>query len=592
MEPNQSPRNAILAVRVSSARQGIDGDSPEAQREQGERFAQTHNIRIIKTMAYLESASKEEQPMQDVIDYCKRHRNEIDLVIIKSIDRLTRGGSYHYDNLKRQLGPLDISLVDIYGVISDTRVNTLEHLGFKYRWSEYSPSRKTELLEAERANDELRDILSRMIGSEIRYTQLGYWAREAPYGFCIEKRETPNGKRAVLKEHQTEGAHMRKLFELRAQGTLTDEQIADELNRLGFRTRTKQLRSKENHTKVVGQRGGKPMTGKLVRSYVGKTIYAGVNTETWTGGKPVMCKFKGVVSVELFNQANRGKIRITVDPTNPDYPLVGEAPKNEKLAKKNVHNPDFPYRKVVTCPECRHPLLGSASRGRLGKYYPAYHCTNHGHYFRVPKPEFDAVIESFVKSMVISPDRVEELMTAVMTVWEKRQLQVKRDTDFSANRRQELEAQIRLLVDKMKLISSSTAIKYMEEDLAKLEQQIIDLDIKSNGEDGGKPTDMPTILTYIKYFMEHLYELLIYTCNPLAKAEYLGVMFDEVPTYQEIKDGTKNASLLTDINPLFQLANLKNVSLVRERGLEPPSLAALAPQTSVYTIPPLARGAD
>jgi hypothetical protein len=30
--------------------------------------------------------------------------------------------------------------------------------------------------------------------------------------------------------------------------------------------------------------------------------------------------------------------------------------------------------------------------------------------------------------------------------------------------------------------------------------------------------------------------------------------------------------------------------LVRERGLEPPSLAALAPHASVYTIPPLARG--
>src|SRR5690606_33008481 len=106
------------------------------------------------TLAYLESASKEEQPMQDVVDYCKRHKKDVDVVIIKSIDRLTRGGSYFYDNLKRQLDALDIALVDIYGVVSHQKVNTLDHLGFKYRWSEYSPSRKTELLEAERANDE------------------------------------------------------------------------------------------------------------------------------------------------------------------------------------------------------------------------------------------------------------------------------------------------------------------------------------------------------------------------------------------------------------------------------------------------------
>jgi hypothetical protein len=33
-------------------------------------------------------------------------------------------------------------------------------------------------------------------------------------------------------------------------------------------------------------------------------------------------------------------------------------------------------------------------------------------------------------------------------------------------------------------------------------------------------------------------------------------------------------------------------TLVRERGVEPPHLAALAPQTSVSTIPPLARACD
>ena len=42
-----------------------------------------------------------------------------------------------------------------------------------------APSRKTELLEAERAKDEVRNILTRMIGSEIRYFEhviLGYYS--------------------------------------------------------------------------------------------------------------------------------------------------------------------------------------------------------------------------------------------------------------------------------------------------------------------------------------------------------------------------------------------------------------------------------
>ena len=563
------PRNGILAVRVSSVGQGIDGDSPEAQKEQGERFAQLHGIKLIKTMAYLESASKEEQPMQDVIDYCRHHKKDVDVVIIKSIDRFTRGGSYFYENLKRQLEPLGVELVDIYGVISNKKVNTLEHLGFKYRWSEYSPSRKTELLEAERANDELRDILSRMIGSEIRYAQLGYWVREAPYGFVVEKAETRNGKRAVLRKHAKEGLIIQKLFELRAEAIMSDDQIAEELNHMGFRTHIKLVRSKSDRTKVIAQRGGGIMTGEMVRNYCRRTIYAGVNTERWTGGKPVKCRFDGLVSVDLFNKANRGKVVIVIDPNDPDHPTVGKAPKNELRAKKNVYNPDFPYRRVVTCPECRHTLLGSASKGKLGKYYPAYHCSNHGHYFRVSKPEFDEVITTFAKNVVIAPERINELMEGVLKAWEIKQLQVKQDEEFSSKRRQELETEIRLTVDKMKLVSSETALKYMEEDIMKLEQQIDGLKTKKEESLAKNTLDMPTILTYIKYFMEHLYELLIDHCNPLLKADYFGVIFDQVATYSEIKSGTHNPGQITGINELFRLAKTNEPLLVGKEGLEP-----------------------
>ena len=46
MSPNNQPRIGLLAIRVSSDKQGLDGDSPEAQREQGEAYAKAHNIII------------------------------------------------------------------------------------------------------------------------------------------------------------------------------------------------------------------------------------------------------------------------------------------------------------------------------------------------------------------------------------------------------------------------------------------------------------------------------------------------------------------------------------------------------------------
>ncbi len=71
-------KNAVAAIRVSTTGQGTDGDSPEAQKEQAERYAASRGITIKKFFVFLESASKELQPMQEAIDYCKNPKNEID----------------------------------------------------------------------------------------------------------------------------------------------------------------------------------------------------------------------------------------------------------------------------------------------------------------------------------------------------------------------------------------------------------------------------------------------------------------------------------------------------------------------------------
>ena len=122
MENLPKPENAVAAIRVSSVKQGTQGDSPEAQKEQIEQFAKSHNIHIKKFFIFLESASKEEQPVQEAIDYCKSKKNDIQLFIIKSIDRFTRGGSYLYEELKMQLDKNHVKLIDIYGVIGTQMV--------------------------------------------------------------------------------------------------------------------------------------------------------------------------------------------------------------------------------------------------------------------------------------------------------------------------------------------------------------------------------------------------------------------------------------------------------------------------------------
>ncbi len=558
--------NAVAAIRVSTVRQGTDGDSPDAQREQIERFAKTQNINLKEVFIFLESASKDKQPMQQAIDYCKDPKNDIQLFIIKSIDRFTRGGGSPYDQLKMQLERYAVKLVDIYGIISSQRVNTLEHLGVEYKWSKYSPSQKIEYLEAERAKDELRDIMSRMIGAEVRYTRMGYWMRQQPYGYGSKKIETPNGKRTVLIPDPLQAPLMHKLFELRASGLYDDQDIANKLNKLGYKSRTSLRRDPRDRAKIIGERGGNPLTAKYVAEYVKNPIYAGIICEKWTNNEPVKAMFDGLVSIELYNKANRGKWLIRKIDNN--YEIIKQKPIARYLNKRGTKTAEFAYRRVITCPDCHNPLLGSASRGKLGKYYPAYHCNKRGHYFRVPKAEFETNVREFAKNIKLTPKFIQDVTNAVIEECNKRE---KEETSHAVNYDQQissLQLEAEAVVNKIKFLSSEVAIKSMEGVLMKIDSKIKQLEAEKEEAVRKRPLDIRTIMGNIKYFMEHLNELLLQQGDPESKAEFFGVLFDKAPTYDEIKYGTQNPTKLTGINELFKLNNVAKSEMVTSRRIE------------------------
>lgn len=564
MPPEQPrPRKGLLAIRASSAKQGFDGDSPDAQDEQGIRYAEQKNITIVKTLTYLESASKEQQPMQNVIDYCVKHKDEIDVVIVKSIDRFTRGGAYFYESLKMQLDPLNIDLEDIYGVINNTKVNTLEHLGIKYRWSVYTPSRKSELLEAERAKDELRDIMSRMIGAEVRYTRLGYWMRSSPYGYLSKRTETTNGKRYILLPEPSEAVFVQKMFDLRIQGTLSDTQIVDKINKMGYISRYFNRRGFADKTLVSARLGGNKLTLKRFWIYIANPIYAGVIYEKWTEDQPVKAQFDGLVSFKKFNAANRGKVMLSEK--NGVVTLTKlESPDFQR--QKGTHDAEYPYRKVVTCSTCELPLYGSAAKGRY-KYYPGYHCNKRGHHFRVPKEKLEAAVEEFVHQITFTQDHIDNVMEAIETVWNKRQQEVNKDEIVIDNRMNELKAQALATVDKIKLLSSATAIKYLEEELMKIEEQMKVLASEKEQKVDKQPVSFDLVLKYARYFLEHMDYLLLQQIDPIKKADFFGVLFNKTPSYAEILSVTAEGTPLTGLNELFKLKNDDVSSLVRVRGL-------------------------
>jgi site-specific DNA recombinase len=553
-------QHAVAAIRVSTTKQGTDGDSPEAQKEQIERYADSKGILIKKFFVFLESASKEQQPMQEAINYCKNKKNDIDLFIIKSIDRFTRGGSLSYDLLKNQLEKSNVSLVDIYGVISSQQVNTLEHLGVEYKWSKYSPSKKSEILEAERSKDELRDIMSRMIGAEVRYTRLGYWMRQTPYGYDSEKIDTQHGKRTILKPHPTETEFILKMFELRANGRHSDKEIAAIVNEVGYRGR---VRGKNKTT-----RAGSKMNDRHLWRIIRNPIYAGIIVEKWTDNEPVRGKFDGLVSIDLYNKANKGK-RILLEGANGRIVLHEgkNTAQNTKTYTKN--NPQFPYKRYVMCPTCNKPLLGSASRGKSGKYYPAYHCNKRGHNFRVSKADLEQSVDLFISRLQLTPERMDDVFKAVERSWERIEAEHAAKVSAVDAKIESIDVDVIATVRKLRVLESDTAIKYMEEDLIRLEAQKSELEIKKSELEQKKPLPVGKVLARAKYFIEHLDELLVKQIDPIKKAQFFGVLFDKAPNYEEIKGRTQKTPLSTGVNKLFAMNLEKNSHMVIPTGVEP-----------------------
>ena len=559
--------NVVGAIRVSTVKQGVDGDSPDDQQRLIEQYAGARNLNVARYFVFLESASKDQQPMQEVVNYCKDPKNNVKQVIIKSIDRFTRGGSEFYSELKNQLDACDVALVDVYGIIGNQKINTLEYLGVKYKWSEYSPTKKAELLEAERAKDEVRDIQTRMIGAQIRYARMGYWVRRPLHGFDNIHIETREGKRCILKPNEAEAPLVIKMFELRARGTMEDIEIVNELNALGFRTRERVIRDKDDPTRILEVIGGDPLTLKQLWRMIENPVYAGINPEKWTQDKPVRCKFDGLVSIELFNAANRGKLTILEDAEGIH---IHKRKPPEYLVNKGAKNSEFPYKRIVMCPECKKPLFGSASRGKR-KYYPAYHCDKRGHYFRKPKQEFDETIEAFVKSLDVSPQYIDNLLSLVNDQFDKRQLEIHKDAITMDLQITSLRNQVRQAVNKIKMLNSEATIKYMEEDIMRLEEEIKTLTIERQKMAPQEPVDMNKFGAYVKYYAEHLHELLLHHSNPILQARYFGVIFNEVPTYEDIVRGTPDCTKITGVNEVFKAKKSLSGLMAGTEGFEPPN---------------------
>ncbi len=533
--------------RISAHKQQ-EGASLEDQDIQIRFFVKEKGWELLHVFSEVYSGRSEiREDFNEVKAYIKSKKEEgvqVRYHIIKSIDRITRGGSIVYQKMKDELKKLGTELIDVRGVIQPEQ-NSLAHLGFQYGWSMRSPTASAQLAEAEDDSKEVYKILTRMIGAEIVLVQEGYKMRAPNDGF-INKRIYVGGKKKKIEIPDPERAHFfRAMFELRAEG-LDDKETVDRLNALGYKTKN-QNRWNKKKTEIIAIKGGEPLTVKRLQSVIQRPIYAGVKVEKWTNYKPIWAKYEGLVSIEMFNEANRGKIVIKKRDDGSLELLHNCSQFGELKPKRFRNNPDFPY-KFFPCSLCKKWMLGSYSRGKSGTRYPAYHCggftsgTRAHNFIRFPKDEYEKAVTKFINDLKFTDAMIESFEKILNDVYRTREKEVVAQSSMISNNVGSLKAQQASVLDTLTVTQSPVARKKLEEKIDELELQIQEAETQRN-EIEITEKDIKSFIRAVKIIMEHPAKILLDTDDMATQQVLFGLVFEELPTYPEILNGTPKLSL-------------------------------------------------
>lgn len=537
----------IAHARVSSPKQAQQGDSLDLQEKQFRDIASAKGWDILpngKVWREGFSGRKEVRlAWNEIIDHIKKNPGEIQYYLFKSIDRFTRGGTLPYLMMQKELTKYGVQMVDVNGLIQPAK-NTLEELGFEYEWSEKSNSKIAEIVMASVKNDEVTDILTRTIGQQIRLTQQGYKVRSPQDGYKNEVTYHDNKRRVIQVEDPVRAQYHREIFQLRADGQMTDPEIVERINAMGYKTRIQNYWDK-NYEKVIGHRGNIPLSVKHLQAIIKRPIYCGVVVEKWTRGLPVKAPYEGLVSIDTWNRANRGDIFIKEN-TDGSLELLHDV--NRKEIRRDKHNPLFPYKNVVLCPECNKPFLGSSSRGKSGNLFPAYHCSRGHKYLRISKSDFEESIESMVRDLKFKPHTVRKgLRTLFLDKYRDRQSEIMQSAADVGRTVADLEAEKALALKAFIATKSDAVREGIEKQIDILEKQIKSAQTERNGLEVTE-SDIDNFIKDVEYVIEHPSETLLNPVNTTQQQSLYSLVFDGLPTYPEIVNRTPRMSWIFKLN--------------------------------------------
>ena len=214
-KPLREGKGAVIYTRVSSKEQADNNTSLETQKRFCEEYCLKKGYPIKKYFGgTFESAKTDERKeFEKLIAYAKKERTT-EAIIVYSYDRFSRSGA-NAAFLTEELQKAGIRLIAVSQEVDTTTPTGKFQKNIMLMFSQFD-------------NDQRRDKSCTGMSENLRQ---GYWINSTPFGYTnLQKKEKAKNHKYVINK---EGTLLKKGFELKAEGRLTDKEIVQELNCLG-----------------------------------------------------------------------------------------------------------------------------------------------------------------------------------------------------------------------------------------------------------------------------------------------------------------------------------------------------------------------
>jgi Resolvase, N terminal domain/Recombinase len=581
----EKPIYVIGYARVSTPKQAQTGESLDDQEDKIKKYCLKKGYTLFPNNTVFKepySGSSLARPVyKEVLNLIKngvKSDTKIKYFIFGEFDRLTRGGSGDYDKIWKDMTPFGIDLRDIGETIQEEVNMVKDEFGYDYdyEWAKGRPSEEAERAKAEDARKQKRKILQTLLLPEMRLTAQGFQIGRPDYGFENRHVIVNNKKKCIQSRCEPEAGFVQRIFKLRAEGILSDKEICSDLNVLGYKSRVQNLWSKDR-SRIIGTKGGKQLDVKQLQAIIARTVYCGVICEKWTGYKAIKAQYEGLVDLDMWNKANRGKVHL--EPTEDPKIFTKLFNVSVHAQKRQKYNPIYPFKGLILCDVCSKPMKASASPGKSGKKFGSYHCERNHKRNAYSQKYLEPVVNDFFDDVKFTSEFISVFEKSVHLQFKEREGEVSDYVTKTNINITELE------IEKAGLIKSFPLATIPEVRIG-LEQEILSISDKIKQAESQIDTmelqelDVSNFIEWCKKTMEHPSEMLTDIRSEQELLAMSSLFFEKRPTVSEIVSGTPKLSLVFSLSEGYKVSNDLLGCLL---GIEPRSKV---PQTSVLTITP------